>query len=161
MSEQKPPNRQLAELQDEAEGYLRAAQEALQKQLAAPKSAEVEIRTDDEKKTLELAQARIELQELQKKYTEGHDLHDTRKEYAAKLFWLIVGWLSVVVMFVLLSGFHFYGFALSEKVLIAFITSTTVSVLGLFIVAAKWLFPSPEKFPSKSIGTLKIAATQD
>ena len=160
MSQQKPPNQQLdSEARERAKVFLLAAQEALHKQLAIPESAEGEIRTDDEKKTLELAQARIELQELEKKYDEGHDLFDTRKKYAGKLFWLIVGWLSVVVAFVALAGFHAWGFLLSDAILIAFITSTTVSVLGLFIVAAKWLFPS-SRSPSSNTQSLD-ASTQD
>jgi|GEM_PF-4870000 len=142
MSEQKPLNRQANKARPRAEAYLLAAQEALQKQLAIPKSAEAEIRTDDERKTLELAQSRIELRELEKKYDEGHALFDTRKEYAGKLFWLIVSWLSAVIILIAMAGFRAWGFSLSDSVLIAFITSTTVSVLGLFIVAAKWLFPS-------------------
>jgi len=29
-----------------------------------------------------------------------------------------------------------------DKVLIAFITSTTINVVGLFVVVAKWMFPT-------------------
>lgn len=39
-------------------------------------------------------------------------------------------------------------FKLSDTVLVAFITSTTVSVIGLFIIAAQWLYASKkEKAP--------------
>ena len=34
-------------------------------------------------------------------------------------------------------------FHLSDSVLVAFITSTTVAVLGLFLTAAKWLYSAP------------------
>lgn len=34
-------------------------------------------------------------------------------------------------------------FHLSDSVLVAFITSTTVAVLGLFLTAAKWLYSTP------------------
>jgi len=61
------------------------------------------------------------------------------------LFWLIVVWLAFVVTYVGLTASTGGKFKLSDSVLIAFITSSTVSVLGLFVLAAKWLFPSPPK----------------
>lgn len=74
---------------------------------------------------------------------EQHEVHLTRLGYVPKLFWLIVGWLVVASAFLAFAGFGFYGFTLSEKVLIALITSTTANVLGLFYVVAKWLYPAP------------------
>lgn len=161
MSEQKPPNAPPTLKLSELGNSLRSLAEKLQEQSAAADPAKNRLQVEYEKQTLEVERLRIDNEEARKKHAEGHDLHDTRKEYAGRLFWLIVGWLIVVVVFVLLTGFHLGGFTLSEKVLIAFITSTTVSVLGLFIVAAKWLFPSPEKSSPKPIGTLKISATQE
>ncbi|KDD42468.1 hypothetical protein L529_0530 [Bordetella bronchiseptica MBORD901] len=38
-------------------------------------------------------------------------------------------------------------FALSDAVIIAFITSTTASVLGLYGIAAYWLFGNGKKKP--------------
>jgi hypothetical protein len=88
---------------------------------------------------------------------------------------MTVIWLTSVLVFVALSGFKASGlflaydgyriypvpttldlssecancwrfyFTLSDKVLIAFITSTTASVIGIFIIVAKWLFPPPYK----------------
>lgn len=141
MSEQRPPN-PPAEREVELGAFLTSIRDALEKRTTVVKNSESLIKIDDERKTLELEQSRIEVRELEKKYSEEHDLHDTRKQYARRLFWLIVGWLSVVVVFVALAGFNAAGFSLSNTVLVAFITSTTVSVLGLFILAAKWLFPS-------------------
>jgi|HubBroStandDraft_6_1064221.scaffolds.fasta_scaffold58038_2 hypothetical protein len=69
---------------------------------------------------------------------------DTRLSYLSKLFWLIVGWLLFVVVSVVLSGFHVGNFELSDYVLIALITSTTTTVIGLFIIAAKWLYPATQ-----------------
>jgi hypothetical protein len=66
--------------------------------------------------------------------------------------WLIVCWLVAAEGIVVLAGFSACGFALSEKVLIVLITSTTANVLGLFYVVAKWLYPSPSE---KDIKTKK------
>ncbi len=160
MSEQKPPNPPLKPDLTELGGFVKSVRDTLEKQSEAADPAKNRLQIEYEKQTLEVERLRIDNEEAKKKHDEAHDLHDTRKEYAGKLFWLIVGWLSVVVVFVALAGFHVGGFSLSDSVLIAFITSTTVSVLGLFIVAAKWLFPSVEKpSPEKPTGKIKISAT--
>lgn len=67
------------------------------------------------------------------------EIHDLRKGYLPKLFRLVCAWLIVVVLLVTASSLGWI--TLSDKVLIAFITSTTVSVLGLFHVAGRWLYP--------------------
>jgi len=77
------------------------------------------------------------------------ELHNTRKEYVGKLYWLIVMWLVIVVSFVALTATLKDFFTLSDNVLIAFITSTTISVIGLFIIVAKWLFPSVGDYHNK------------
>ena len=80
------------------------------------------------------------------------DLHSFRKVILVALFILVVGWLASVVIAVWLSG-HYgneqylatkptFVFKLSDPVLVAFISSTTVSVIGIFVIAAKWLFPA-------------------
>ncbi len=74
---------------------------------------------------------------------QGAETHYLRKEYLPKLFRLIVWWLVIVVLFVLASSLRLIS--LSDSVLIAFITSTTVSVLGLFMLAGRWLFPINQK----------------
>lgn len=90
--------------------------------------------------------ASLELEGTKDELITARDLHATRKEYTSKLFRLIVVWLSIVVLFVFLSATLKPRFTLSDSVLIAFITSTTVSVLGLFVLVAKWLFPQgPDK----------------
>src|SRR5713226_1052614 len=67
------------------------------------------------------------------------EIHDLRKEYLPKLFYLVCGWLIVVVLLVLATSLRWI--VLSDSVLIAFITSTTVSVIGLFLIAGRWLYP--------------------
>jgi hypothetical protein len=67
-------------------------------------------------------------------------LHYVRLFLLAALFILVMIWLFSVAALLLLQGFRLFGFYLSDAVIIAYITSTTVSVLGLFHIAAKWLF---------------------
>lgn len=62
-----------------------------------------------------------------------------RKIYAALIFIIMTIWLIfVLVIFVLIgNGYLFY----SDNVVIAFLTTTTVNVIGIFLIVARYLFP--------------------
>jgi hypothetical protein len=96
---------------------------------------------------MELEAKSVEVEGLRVKLKRSENLHVVRKWYVGLLFGLTVLWLVVVIVFVGFAGFQFRGFTLSDKVIIAFITSTTVSVIGLFHFAAKWLFPTSKADP--------------
>ncbi len=97
-----------------------------------------------ENQKLQIENQGLELQNQRLKDESGRltELHDTRKQYVGRLFWLITAWLAVVVALVALTATLKNVFTLADSVLIAFITSTTVSVIALFVIVAKWLFPS-------------------
>lgn len=122
-----------------------------------PEAAEVEIQAvaaaavEDPDGSLAVGEmVGLEVQAKRADIVQEGELHETRKIYSSRLFWLIVAWLSVVVLFVALTATIKPYFNLSDSVLIAFITSTTVSVLGLFMLVAKWLFPQPPKDENKN-----------
>lgn len=137
MSEERPPKHSPTPdpVEGEFGGLFAAVQKAARFERSAAKTEDSELRIEDERKTLEVGGLRDELERLK-------NLHTIRKVYLGLLFSLTVVWLLIVVVCVLMAGFHFSGFTLSDSVLIAFITSTTLSVLGLFHFAAKWLYPS-------------------
>lgn len=83
-----------------------------------------------------------QVQALEQELLESKDTHNLRLDYSNKIFWLVCSWLICVAVSIFLSGFKIGNFSLSDKVLITFITSTTINVVGLFIVVAKWMFPS-------------------
>ena len=65
-----------------------------------------------------------------------------RKTYAGRIFRLLIGWLCVVASILCLRGFSkLTFFNLSDAVLMTLIGSTTASVVGIFIIVAKYLFP--------------------
>lgn len=98
----------------------------------------------------------LENESLKHKNNEEVILDKARRTYTRNLFILTLFWLIVVVIFVSLTGFSYsslnnpkcvencVNFSLSDNVLIAFITSTTATVIGIFIIVATWLFPSPK-----------------
>lgn len=54
----------------------------------------------------------------------------------------MVGWLLSVILCLAFEGLHLWGFHLSDAVVIAFITTTTVNVIGLGYIVAKFFFAS-------------------
>jgi len=91
----------------------------------------------------------LKLDEMRHKLAEMKDLHSLRKEYTDCIFTLTVLWLVAVAAAIAFSGFG-WGFILPDSVMIAFISSTTVTVVGLFVIVAKWLFPNGSSGYSKS-----------
>lgn len=117
----------------------------LEAELTARQKATTELeRLKIENQKLQIENQGLELQNLRLKDESVRltELHDTRKQYVGRLFWLITAWLAVVIALVALSATLRNIFTLADSVLIAFITSTTVSVIALFVIVAKWLFPS-------------------
>ena len=150
MAEQKPAPRKSrkpipADLAQEVNEV--AAEEA--GLLPAPSPQLVRLERIEEK-ALEKARLAFENERLRDDLDRARSLHDKRIEFAGKLFGLARWWILGVLAMVVASGIASLNFKLSDGVLIAFITSTTVSVLGLFGIAAKWLYPaSPEARKSK------------
>jgi len=56
------------------------------------------------------------------------------------LFILVVMWLISIPGLLLLIGYGWRGFLVSDTVVVVYMTTTTVSVIGLFKIAATWLF---------------------
>jgi hypothetical protein len=71
---------------------------------------------------------------------------DARRTYAGRLFWLMVGWLVVAILFVLADALTvpvlspYVRFDLSDSVLITLVTTTTATVVGVFLIVAKFLY---------------------
>ena len=91
--------------------------------------------------------------EINKKIAEQNYQHneqnqELRQEYLPKLFWLIKYWLGFIAFFLVLEqGILLLPWdlqILDKTVLIALITSTTASIIGIFYIVAKWLFPKNE-----------------
>lgn len=137
MPQQGPPNK-LAKIDGLIASLRQSVQKAALQESRGSATPESDVLVDDEKKTIELEGLRERLHRIA-------NLYKIRKVYLLLLFILTVVWLVMVVLFVLMAGFGYRGFKLGDSVIIAFITSTTVSVLGLFHFAAKWLFPARRK----------------
>jgi hypothetical protein len=82
---------------------------------------------------------------------EREQLLEQRERYADYLFKLIAIWLVGVFILLALSGGEIevcgriIGVKFSDTVLVTYLTTTTVTVLGLFVIVAKWLFSPLQK----------------
>lgn len=74
---------------------------------------------------------------------------EQRKSYALYAFWFLVGYMALVFIILLLSGFRSSGFNLKDGVLIALITTTTANVIGIFAFVMKYLFNTGNNLKNK------------
>lgn len=107
--------------------------EAIPAGTGAITAAEVENASDhpDNATSLELLKAKSYEQNI-----------NERKKYAGRIFALICYWLAGVFLLLLADGesglTHFF---LPEGVILAIIGSTTLNVLGIFVIVTHYLFP--------------------
>jgi hypothetical protein len=63
-----------------------------------------------------------------------------RKKYSHRIFIITSGWLGFVILILLFQGFKLFNFSLSNPVLMALLGTTTVNVLGFFVIVIQYLF---------------------
>ncbi len=105
--------------------------------------------TSLETQTLERDQLRVDIEKLRAELDSFKQDIRQRKTFAPKLYALTCLWLVLVIAIVLLQGFsdgRYHFFHLADGVLIALLGTTTVNVVGLFYVVAKYLFPDKSRF---------------
>lgn len=97
----------------------------------------------------------IKKQELKQKKQE----HKLRKKFSSRLYWLICIWLFILGVIVFASATNCLkiwpthaciAFELPEKVMITILTSTTVTVLGLFVTVLRYMFGGKGNNSAKS-----------
>ena len=68
---------------------------------------------------------------------------EARKKYAFYIFCMVVAWLGAIIWIIIATGCGWYK--ISDTVMVALITSTTVNVASFFLAVTRYLFPSPQK----------------
>jgi len=99
----------------------------------ASKEAKSDTVSINERYKLQIKREREDLLQIKR-------INEVQLSMLDALFRLIKLWLFSVILVVAVRAFNLARFELSDKVMITYITSTTVSVLGLFHIAARWLF---------------------
>ncbi len=98
-------------------------------------SVTVDDRAKKEQRDLSKERERAELKSLRQ------DI-EQRARYARQIFRLICTWLVALLGVLVFQGFGLSGFKLSDSVLMTLIGGSTGSVLGLFLVVVRYLFPN-------------------
>jgi hypothetical protein len=112
-------------------------------QLPSPPVEEPNLSEDLDK--LKYRERLTRVESLEHELTAERQLLGLRKGYATALFILMSVWLIFIGMVLVSSGTGIWcgrQFHLSDAVVVALITTTTINVLGLFYIVAKWLFPN-------------------
>jgi len=73
-----------------------------------------------------------------------------RRKYALRIFILTCIWVTSILGLVLLQGFSWKGFHLSDSVLLAAIGTTTANIIGVFLIVTRYFF-SREPVPPVEI----------
>lgn len=68
-----------------------------------------------------------------------------REHYSKRVFLLTVSWLFFSACMIIATGIRNNGFVLSDTVLVAITGSALASVIGMFLVILKWLYPDDGK----------------
>lgn len=133
--------------------------ESVEAASAAPEEPERSL--DDYK----FAKLQNEIAGLAQQLSERRDMHFIRRWHTWLLFGVTVCWIVVIWLVVLLEGFgqwflpfpapdfsteEYLHFKLTNAVLIAFLTTTTATVLGLYSVAAYWLYGNGKTHSEKN-----------
>ncbi len=122
------------------------------RQIEEPPSEPDEVSFEAEARSLDRKAKEIELEDLKEGVEHRKQDREQRRTYASLAFALVCIWLAAVLWFLYLQGvggnvivlsglLHFGPFHLSDSVLIMLIGSTTASVVAIFIVVARHLFP--------------------
>lgn len=98
------------------------------------------IDTSDEYKLYEEGRQQAEVDKLKTEVDEAKQNLTERKKYAFWIFWMVVGWLLVILGIIIFVGFK--KIELSDSVILALIGSTTVNVTTFFLAVIKYLFPT-------------------
>ena len=106
--------------------------------------------TSLETQTLRKEQLEVEIAKLRAELDSFTQDIRQRRTFAPKLYVLTCCWLGCVLAILLTQGvsegrLHF--FHLNDGVLVALLGTTTVNVVGLFYVVAKYLFPEKSYRP--------------
>jgi hypothetical protein len=99
---------------------------------SSPSEPDSDVRVDLERERLEIERLRTDLNSLKNDIT-------ARKVYVGLTYFLVIVWLGLIIWIIIATGSGWYK--LSDTVLVALITTTTLNVLGLFLVVTQYLFP--------------------
>jgi hypothetical protein len=129
-----------ADLDTHVATALKQVEEDAALKMAQLRLALKDLELQNTQKDLALIREEIEIGQLKQTVKDERTMLKQRKRYASRLFDLSCYWLLFIGASLLFAGKE--ELKVSDPVLIALITTTTLNVLGLFYIVARWLFPN-------------------
>lgn len=83
---------------------------------------------------------KIELYKEFEEYTSQRQDRVQRKQFADRIFTFVKWYMISISIMLLLNGYKYVAFSLSDSVLITLLSTTTANVIALFAFVAKYLF---------------------
>ncbi|MGA2561870.1 MAG: hypothetical protein ABSF17_19535 [Terracidiphilus sp.] len=77
------------------------------------------------------------------------DHQKQRKKFAGRIFYLTCAWITAVFGVLILDGFSWRGFHLSDSIVLAALGTTTANIIGVLLIVTNYFFPSTS-LPNKS-----------
>lgn len=136
MPNEQDPTSAIPELDSFEEGQI-ADFEAINDEWVIP---DYGVGLETHKESYKAACERIDVESQEHQLNVERQMLPERKKYALLIFIISVIWLIFIGVCVWKAGRQYL--MVSDSVLIALITTTTVNVLGLFYIVARWLFPN-------------------
>jgi hypothetical protein len=100
---------------------------------------------DRVRESYDIEKLRLESEKRQHELDSLRQDADLRKQFARRIFWLLIAWLLTVLIALIIDGFKIgiadHSFTLPDSVLLALIGSTTANVIGIFLIVVHYLFP--------------------
>ncbi|MBV8771325.1 MAG: hypothetical protein JO166_03175 [Deltaproteobacteria bacterium] len=79
---------------------------------------------------------------------------DLRRQFARRIFILVIGWFGLVLLLLVVEGFKVdidaHAFGLSDSVLLALIGTTTINIIAILLIVVHYLFPERHNTGAKN-----------
>jgi hypothetical protein len=89
---------------------------------------------------IDLEFRKVELRLKQEELTGNSQDRTARKEFANKIFYLLLVFLGITLLIVIAAGIIPIAFSLSDTILITLLATTSANVIGIFIFVVKYIF---------------------
>lgn len=83
----------------------------------------------------------IEAYEMYAQHQQNENYRKDREQTAKQVKWGTCIWLVFVIITLIIHYLRFDKLGLDNSVLIALVSSTTASVIGMFVIILRWLYP--------------------
>lgn len=104
---------------------------------------EEEDATSNQMSELERRERVAEVEMKEGRVADNIQDRDQRKDFANKIFTVTARYLIFVCFIVFLTGLKCLEY--NDAVLITFLSTTTINIIGLFVIVARYLFPAKRR----------------